>query len=100
MTRRPPRSTLFPYTTLFRSIDFDSPSTADLQYSILAGRALQFLTLTGHPSHEGSASSPSSTTPATRPRKPAEEPGQPAGSLQRQGGPALQSGAGAERLGR
>ena len=50
-----------------RRIDFDSPSTADLQYSILAGRALQFLTLTGHPSHEGSASSPSSTTPATRP---------------------------------
>src|SRR5690349_24602846 len=24
MLRRPPRSTLFPYTTLFRSIDFDA----------------------------------------------------------------------------
>src|SRR5256885_5792271 len=28
MIRRPPRSTLFPYTTLFRSLDF---ATADLQ---------------------------------------------------------------------
>src|SRR5687768_18080180 len=27
MIRRPPRSTLFPYTTLFRSPDSDSPST-------------------------------------------------------------------------
>src|SRR2546422_2176444 len=26
MIRRPPRSTLFPYTTLFRSLDFTSPS--------------------------------------------------------------------------
>src|ERR1043166_4297679 len=25
MTRRPPRSTLFPYTTLFRSVSFDEP---------------------------------------------------------------------------
>src|SRR5687767_15747615 len=25
MLRRPPRSTLFPYTTLFRSIDLDGP---------------------------------------------------------------------------
>src|SRR3712207_7746945 len=27
MIRRPPRSTLFPYTTLFRSIDTDSSAT-------------------------------------------------------------------------
>src|SRR2546422_8433454 len=27
MIRRPPRSTLFPYTTLFRSVRFDSVST-------------------------------------------------------------------------
>src|SRR5258707_9413020 len=27
MIRRPPRSTLFPYTTLFRSEQFDGPST-------------------------------------------------------------------------
>src|SRR5256885_10563861 len=26
MIRRPPRSTLFPYTTLFRSVDFSSPT--------------------------------------------------------------------------
>src|SRR5687767_15713186 len=28
MIRRPPRSTLFPYTTLFRSCDQERPSTA------------------------------------------------------------------------
>src|SRR2546430_13486454 len=28
MIRRPPRSTLFPYTTLFRSVGFDSPEAA------------------------------------------------------------------------
>src|SRR2546422_2924959 len=29
MIRRPPRSTLFPYTTLFRSLDGDFPTLAD-----------------------------------------------------------------------
>src|SRR5256885_15267320 len=29
MIRRPPRSTLFPYTTLFRSVDFVERQTAD-----------------------------------------------------------------------
>src|SRR2546430_17087416 len=28
MIRRPPRSTLFPYTTLFRSVDADRPAAA------------------------------------------------------------------------
>src|SRR2546429_3135562 len=28
MIRRPPRSTLFPYTTLFRSLDFRPPANA------------------------------------------------------------------------
>src|SRR5258708_38153324 len=28
MIRRPPRSTLFPYTTLFRSLEFHSPALA------------------------------------------------------------------------
>src|SRR2546430_4767385 len=28
MIRRPPRSTLFPYTTLFRSVIMDEPTTA------------------------------------------------------------------------
>src|SRR2546429_626678 len=32
MIRRPPRSTLFPYTTLFRSSD-DSATTADSDYT-------------------------------------------------------------------
>src|SRR2546429_5632454 len=30
MIRRPPRSTLFPYTTLFRSRDVDEPGTGPL----------------------------------------------------------------------
>src|SRR5256885_9490048 len=31
MIRRPPRSTLFPYTTLFRSLDFADPTHAAAQ---------------------------------------------------------------------
>src|SRR3712207_8153026 len=31
MIRRPPRSTLFPYTTLFRSVGEDAPSVAELR---------------------------------------------------------------------
>src|SRR2546430_5187780 len=43
MIRRPPRSTLFPYTTLFRSLRFDftnttgSSRTASLPLTILGG---------------------------------------------------------------
>src|SRR5947209_12924880 len=37
MIRRPPRSTLFPYTTLFRSLD-DGPFGAVTLYFVLAGR--------------------------------------------------------------
>jgi len=29
MIRRPPRSTLFPYTTLFRSVDANAPTVND-----------------------------------------------------------------------
>src|SRR3989442_11240167 len=36
MIRRPPRSTLFPYTTLFRSLDTE---LADLRRQVDAGRA-------------------------------------------------------------
>src|SRR5438132_7515908 len=32
MTRRPPRSTLFPYTTLFRSVDVRDPLPALFQH--------------------------------------------------------------------
>src|SRR3712207_9003694 len=35
MIRRPPRSTLFPYTTLFRSLTGSRPSTADRVRSVL-----------------------------------------------------------------
>ena len=31
MIRRPPRSTLFPYTTLFRSVDMPHPNVPDLR---------------------------------------------------------------------
>src|SRR5258708_19145330 len=38
MIRRPPRSTLFPYTTLFRSSAFDGPSGA-MSCDLRAGNA-------------------------------------------------------------
>src|SRR2546422_8572860 len=31
MIRRPPRSTLFPYTTLFRSLDFQKSSSEEIE---------------------------------------------------------------------
>src|SRR5206468_11201126 len=36
LARPPPRSTLFPYTTLFRSLDFDASSRARAAEGILA----------------------------------------------------------------
>src|SRR3712207_6998636 len=46
MIRRPPRSTLFPYTTLFRSKLLEhSPYTARVQFGAL-GLVLLFFTLT------------------------------------------------------
>src|SRR5256885_6830037 len=32
MIRRPPRSTLFPYTTLFRSLDYNTAISAMMEY--------------------------------------------------------------------
>src|SRR6266568_7397177 len=44
MIRRPPRSTLFPYTTLFRSAGFSAVSTADGQsYQRASGVALTLI---------------------------------------------------------
>src|SRR2546427_2380710 len=41
MIRRPPRSTLFPYTTLFRSIDFARDRVQAVQdYALLAARSI------------------------------------------------------------
>src|SRR2546427_5774873 len=41
MIRRPPRSTLFPYTTLFRSIDFARDKVQAVQdYALLAARSV------------------------------------------------------------
>src|SRR5256885_6540965 len=52
MIRRPPRSTLFPYTTLFRSTDMgygaplsSSTRVTDGDYSDLAGAALVMITV-------------------------------------------------------
>src|SRR3989442_7847035 len=39
MIRRPPRSTLFPYTTLFRSLDFRSAEDAPFAVAQLARRS-------------------------------------------------------------
>src|SRR3989442_12022019 len=42
MIRRPPRSTLFPYTTLFRSVDEqlgDAAALVEVEEDALAGRA-------------------------------------------------------------
>src|SRR3712207_7681864 len=40
MIRRPPRSTLFPYTTLFRSGRFGAPGRREVGHGKLAWRAL------------------------------------------------------------
>src|SRR3712207_8053629 len=40
MIRRPPRSTLFPYTTLFRSDDSDGDAFADLRIDEQIAKAL------------------------------------------------------------
>src|SRR5258708_16542191 len=45
MIRRPPRSTLFPYTTLFRSFVHSMAPTADGSTTFLAMEAGQFLML-------------------------------------------------------
>src|SRR5437867_8888844 len=37
MIRRPPRSTLFPYTTLFRSVEYELPGTNQGQINEKAG---------------------------------------------------------------
>src|SRR5260370_28473293 len=46
MIRRPPRSTLFPYTTLFRSIEAEYPQGGGAQVLVLAEDLLQDLRMT------------------------------------------------------
>src|SRR3712207_7728611 len=41
MIRRPPRSTLFPYTTLFRSASARSPGQGEVERGAAAGRPLR-----------------------------------------------------------
>src|SRR5438034_4455808 len=41
MIRRPPRSTLFPYTTLFRSVMHEAPSPREAWEFPLTGRAAE-----------------------------------------------------------
>src|SRR5260221_2223182 len=43
MIRRPPRSTLFPYTTLFRSVRMVAATHRDLEKDVKAGRFRQDL---------------------------------------------------------
>src|SRR2546430_13742306 len=49
MIRRPPRSTLFPYTTLFRSRDFDEPLRLHLEDADLVRGAEPVLVRPEHP---------------------------------------------------
>src|SRR5205809_3551705 len=44
MTRRPPRSTLFPYTTLFRSEVIKGPAASTLYGADAAGGVIQIIT--------------------------------------------------------
>src|SRR5438874_6114370 len=50
MTRRPPRSTLFPYTTLFRSVKLQDPwqlfAAGVASYEILPMKAVEFVART------------------------------------------------------
>src|SRR5258708_21274960 len=80
MIRRPPRSTLFPYTTLFRSLFSDSALKRDLRLMLLAGRAAKIPVivgscgtggsdsqLEGHPEIVRSKSKPLNSSPQTIP---------------------------------
>src|SRR2546430_9136361 len=49
MIRRPPRSTLFPYTTLFRSMSLRKRKRALLSLSIHEGRSATLRTTRFHP---------------------------------------------------
>src|SRR2546427_7428804 len=55
MIRRPPRSTLFPYTTLFRSLVVNGDLFCDFDFSRLVGTALEqnlaHLVLVANPPH-------------------------------------------------
>src|SRR3712207_2173762 len=81
MIRRPPRSTLFPYTTLFRSLTFelsvegDSPSDATF-FGTVRGEGLRYVPLTDE---DGDGLYTGSTTvsrfpPGMRPLPPDAEP--------------------------
>src|SRR2546429_3522454 len=59
MIRRPPRSTLFPYTTLFRSVDF----------GIAAARGTP--SGGGSPGYAAPEAAGAAVSPAARPRQPA-----------------------------
>src|SRR2546430_12642046 len=49
MIRRPPRSTLFPYTTLFRSVIEQDPAFVPLRAQVPAGRVSETVTLAESP---------------------------------------------------
>src|SRR3712207_7919552 len=51
MIRRPPRSTLFPYTTLFRSHTFHQSNISEsFQYTVMSNSMLSLLRI-GHDGH-------------------------------------------------
>src|SRR2546421_3275570 len=50
MIRRPPRSTLFPYTTLFRSVPAPAGGAERFPFGVVVGRSAQ-----RHHAHDGGA---------------------------------------------
>src|SRR3712207_7776001 len=53
MIRRPPRSTLFPYTTLFRSLRLAAPHVARTTLRRVPGSSVTRITNTGKHEHAG-----------------------------------------------
>src|SRR3712207_9491011 len=77
MIRRPPRSTLFPYTTLFRSLCLDRVAAADAAVvaRLRAAGAVFPAKLATHEFAIGGPRFYLPLPPARQPRKPAHHPG-------------------------
>src|SRR2546426_8513379 len=73
MIRRPPRSTLFPYTTLFRSLKASTKPSAPPQDYCHLFSVRQTLRLSAIPLNRGKAEGPSSEASALRRTNRSEE---------------------------
>src|SRR2546426_7076829 len=69
MIRRPPRSTLFPYTTLFRSFvidDQDASAHGSLRFRRYRTTAVGWIRTSANPGETRRGTAPVETAPATR----------------------------------